>query len=140
MYYIARTSYTFLPCFITLPFLLHFFHFQCFFYLYSLYNSILFMFILWGAVSDQVVHSPALPCTRVAPPSKQNAGASACIQCIDYYCCLGGTLQACIMHACICGICMACGTEYLMTGACVNNIAPAYLVHHKTIVINNIGV
>ena len=25
MYYIARTSYTFLPCFITLPFLLHFF-------------------------------------------------------------------------------------------------------------------
>ena len=33
-YYIARTSYTFLPCFITLPFLLHFFHFQCFFYLY----------------------------------------------------------------------------------------------------------
>ena len=33
MYYIARTSYTFLPCFITLPFLLYFFHFQCFFYL-----------------------------------------------------------------------------------------------------------
>ena len=25
MYYIARTSYTFLPCYITLPFLLHFF-------------------------------------------------------------------------------------------------------------------
>ena len=25
VYYIARTSYTFLPCFITLPFLLHFF-------------------------------------------------------------------------------------------------------------------
>ena len=25
MYYIARTSYTFLPCFINLPFLLHFF-------------------------------------------------------------------------------------------------------------------
>ena len=33
-YYIAKTSmtYTFLPCFLTLPFLLHFFHFQCFFY------------------------------------------------------------------------------------------------------------
>ena len=30
--YIARTSYTFVPCFITLPFLLHFFHFQRFFY------------------------------------------------------------------------------------------------------------
>ena len=25
MYYIVRTSYTFLPCFINLPFLLHFF-------------------------------------------------------------------------------------------------------------------
>ena len=38
MYYIARTSYTFLPCFITLPFLLHFFHFQCFFYLFYIKN------------------------------------------------------------------------------------------------------
>ena len=43
MYYIARTSYTFLPCFITFcsaiptPF---FFHFQCFFYLFVPFFSL----------------------------------------------------------------------------------------------------
>ena len=37
MYYIARTSHTFLPCFITLPFLLHFFSFPMFFLLVYMY-------------------------------------------------------------------------------------------------------
>ena len=44
MYYIARTSYTFLPCFITLPFLLHFFISNVFstcIYISSLYYPII---------------------------------------------------------------------------------------------------
>ena len=62
MYYIVRTSYTFLPCFITLPFLLHFFISNVFSTLY-IYVALLMVesnIVLFKPLLEVLISVPSL--------------------------------------------------------------------------------